>query len=583
MSAQPSAFRLAARLAPAVRALPEVVSATKFADRLDAALERAARAGTSTSDTIVQAQPATVRTALTAAMATTQLHTQSRIAAHGAYGYYTIGPCGEELLSTLALASRPTDPAALHYRHLSTLIARQLQRGTDLSDVLLDRARGYTTTTSDPVTGGVHCSLGGDPRYDFLVTSTLASQGPQAVGRALAIAHLPQSRWPADSISIVSCGDGSVNNSEWLSAVNAAELIVHRRRACPTLFVITDNGLSISLRTLGWTRKWAEQRLGMRLIHADGASLPSLLQATEDAAEYVRTTRAPATLLIGNLPRRFGHAATDRQLAYLSEDEVAAHEARDTVADAAALAIMAGVVPSRDALLEENEEIGERAAAAFAAARSEPREMTVASLISRTAPPRTARPPQSVTPATSSPSPPVRETKSKWEMRPLMTRALADEMECDDRLVYIGEDVEHGGYYRVTEGLRARFGRRRIFDWPPDEASLIGAGIGVAQAGKVPLVEVPYASYLSCGYNQFVEAAFLHWLVSPPRQHPVSYTCTYHPILYLHLPSYPLPAPTILSSSCTYHPAFLHWLVCADPITAIRLPWREWDAQDTPP
>ena len=32
------------------------------------------------------------------------------------------------------------------------------------------------------------------------------------------------------------------------------------------------------------------------------------------------------------------------------------------------------------------------------------------------------------------------------------------------------------------------------------------------QAGFLPLVELPYAAYLSCGYNQFVEACFLHWL-----------------------------------------------------------------------
>ena len=67
------------------------------------------------------------------------------------------------------------------------------------------------------------------------------------------------------------------------------------------------------------------------------------------------------------------------------------------------------------------------------------------------------------------------EGKTRWEMRSLMTRALSDALAADARLIYLGEDVEHGGYYRVTEGLRARFGRRRIFDWPPDEASLVGA------------------------------------------------------------------------------------------------------------
>lgn len=248
-----SSFRLASRLEPAVRALPEVVSATQFADRLDAALEAVARSPSAADAETLRSRPQVTETAITAALATTHLHTQSRIAAHGGYGFYTIGPCGEELLSTLGLAARPTDPAALHYRHLGALVARQLQRGVPLPDLLLERARGYTTSTSDPVTGGAHCSLGGDFRYDFLVTSTLASQGPQAVGRALALAHLPQDAWPSDAISVVSCGDGSVNNSEWLSALNAAEYVAHRRRACPILFVVTDNGLSISLKTAGWT------------------------------------------------------------------------------------------------------------------------------------------------------------------------------------------------------------------------------------------------------------------------------------------------------------------------------------------
>ena len=54
-----------------------------------------------------------------------------------------------------------------------------------LEQLLLERARGFVVSLRDGVTGGVHCSLGGGPR-DFLVTSTLASQAPPALGRALA-------------------------------------------------------------------------------------------------------------------------------------------------------------------------------------------------------------------------------------------------------------------------------------------------------------------------------------------------------------------------------------------------------------
>jgi len=78
-------------------------------------------------------------------------------------------------------------------------------------------------------------------------------------------------------------------------------------------------------------------------------------------------------------------------------------------------------------------------------------------------------------------------------------------------LVYIGEDVEHGGYYLVTEGLVAKY-PLRVIDFPPDETSLIGAGVGFAHAGLLPIVEIPYAKYLDCGADMFAEMAVMNWL-----------------------------------------------------------------------
>lgn len=60
------------------------------------------------------------------------------------------------------------------------------------------------------------------------------------------------------------------------------------------------------------------------------------------------------------------------------------------------------------------------------------------------------------------------------------------------QLVYIGEDVEHGGYYLVTEGLASKH-KIRVRDFPPDETTLIGAGQGFSQVGLCPIVEIPYA------------------------------------------------------------------------------------------
>lgn len=100
-----------------VLALPEVVSATSFTERLVAALNagRPLPADLAT----LQEQPELVRRALTAAMATTHLHTQCRIAAYSGNGFYTIGPCGAVGARSGAAADRPCgfalSPPGLHY------------------------------------------------------------------------------------------------------------------------------------------------------------------------------------------------------------------------------------------------------------------------------------------------------------------------------------------------------------------------------------------------------------------------------------------------------------------------------------
>lgn len=63
----------------------------------------------------------------------------------------------------------------------------------------------------------------------------------------------------------------------------------------------------------------------------------------------------------------------------------------------------------------------------------------------------------------------------------------------------------------VTDGLAAKY-PLRVRDFPPDETSLVGAGIGYSQAGLVPIVELPYCKYLDCAYDLFNEAIIANWL-----------------------------------------------------------------------
>ena len=470
-------------------------------------------------------------TALTAGLLTFALHVESRISSALGEGFYTIGPCGEEPLAAVGLALRPTDPCALHYRHLATSLARGLAAGRSVRDLSLDRARGYTVSSMDPVGGGAHCLLGGGDT-DFLVTSTLASQAPPAVGRALGgrLAHLlggdaaAQCAFPADFVSYVSLGDGSVNNAHFLSAVNLAEYTRHRGFKCPVVFGVSDNDRCISLRGHGWLPNFLKQRLGMPVFRCDGNDPAAVFAATSDAAAYSRSRGAPTTVVFEGLSRRFGHAATDRQDAYLDRAEIAAAAEHSALAGMCAQYVAhPGTTGDHASVARRFRDILNVVQDCFSEAAAEPKLASRDELVARNSAPvvpvkAAAEAPTRAGLASASKANGSSGKKNKTVvMRKNMTRLLeevlsgkADSSPQKD-VVYIGEDVEHGGYYLVSQGLKRKF-PSRVADFPPDETGLVGAAIGYAQAGLVPICEIPYAKYLDCGGDMFFEAAVMNWL-----------------------------------------------------------------------
>jgi 2-oxoisovalerate dehydrogenase E1 component len=574
-----------------VDALLEVVELANFEQRLSSgALTAAAGAPLSLEDAGIDA--ATFDLALRAGFATLALHSEARVASLLGHGFYTIGPCGEELLAAVGLTLRADDAMALHYRHLATQIARQLRDGRSMEDVLLDRARGYVVSASDPVTGGAHCAVGGGAS-DFIVTSTLASQAPPAVGRALgnSVAHalnVPSAAFPKNFVSYVSLGDGSVNNGHFLSAANLAEYAKHRKYKCPVVFGVSDNNLCISLRGHDWLKKFAAQRLGgMETFACDGSNLLDVFRATKAATERARRRREPVALLFHNMPRRFGHAATDRQSAYLTSEEIAQQAERNPLESACLDAVRLGVAPSLEALRETMRETRELVKAAFACAAEEPKITSREAMMEIVSQPLAPLPPPLpvAAPAPAAAGEGAKQKKPKTAKRAVMRKHMtqvfgealaldervvyvgegasdrfvcvlifffllfADTLFCCSPVVYVGEDVEHGGYYLVTDGLAKKcvaFALRgrapilclvcaaltllfpppppspppppplryphRVRDFPPDETTLVGAAIGFSQAGLVPVLEIPYAKYLDCGADMFGEACIMQWL-----------------------------------------------------------------------
>jgi len=89
-----------------------------------------------------------------------------------------------------------------------------------------------------------------------------------------------------------------------------------------------------------------------------------------------------------------------------------------------------------------------------------------------------------------------------------ISQALDEEMSQDESVFLLGEDIgPYGGAFRVTEGFQDKYGEWRILDTTLYESGIVGAAIGAAMMGMRPVVEMQFADFISCAFDQITEVA----------------------------------------------------------------------------
>ena len=82
---------------------------------------------------------------------------------------------------------------------------------------------------------------------------------------------------------------------------------------------------------------------------------------------------------------------------------------------------------------------------------------------------------------------------------------LRQAMEADERVLVMGQDIaEYGGVFKVTQGFVEQFGKDRVRNTPIIESGALGCAMGLALEGFRPVVEMQYADFITCGFNQIV-------------------------------------------------------------------------------
>src|ERR1700739_1649653 len=100
---------------------------------------------------------------------------------------------------------------------------------------------------------------------------------------------------------------------------------------------------------------------------------------------------------------------------------------------------------------------------------------------------------------------PASDSKKPKRYIDAVSDGLKQAMQKHPNLILMGQDIaEYGGVFKVTEGFLNEFGKARVRNTPLCESAIIGAGFGLSINGYKAMVEMQFADFVTCGFNQII-------------------------------------------------------------------------------
>lgn len=394
------------------------------------------------------------------------------------------------------LALRPEDYVMSMHRNLGVFTSR----GVPLYPLfcqLLGKKDGFS--------GGRERSFhfGSMPHHFIGMISHLAAMLP--VGNGVALNHKLRQE-PAAVLAF--CGEGATSEGDFHEALNLAAVW-----ELPIIFLVENNGYALSTPTREQYRcarivdKAAGYGMESRL--ADGNNVGEMYDVVSRARKYVTEQQKPM-LIEAETFRMRGHEEASGT-AYVPDELMQEWAKKDPVLQMQGWLKDEGILD--DAL---NETLKTQTDAHFLPVLQKALDAALPSFDEAT---EYARVFAAYTPAARA----AENTSKEDAPRSLrfidgVKEALHYSMEQDESTLIMGQDIaEYGGVFKATQGFLDEFGRERVRNTPIIESGIIGAGIGLALTGWKPIIEMQFADFISCGFNQIINnVAKSHYRWSPP-------------------------------------------------------------------
>ncbi len=289
-------------------------------------------------------------------------------------------------------------------------------------------------------------------------------------------------------VAVCSIGDGAMTEGEVSEALQMAALHQY-----PILYLVQDNGWGISAQGSEMYAQNAAEFVkgfhGIEAISIDGTDFATAYATIEEVLGKIRKERRPF-LIHATVPLLNHHTSGVRKEWYRHDLE--SHEPHDPLPRLKDYLLANGVEEAEietlpDVVLAEVESELERAYAS-----EDPRPEDLHTHIF------------SPTPITAEEGERSPEGAQEVMMVDAALHAVDKIMEAHPEALLYGQDVggELGGVFREAALLAKKYGDKRVFNTPIQEAYIIGSTVGMSAMGCKPFVEIQFADYMWPGLNQ---------------------------------------------------------------------------------
>ncbi len=332
---------------------------------------------------------------------------------------------------------------------------------------------------------------------DYRLVGMISHLGPQlSLADGVALAHkLDREK----KVVVAFTGEGATSEGDFHEALNVAAVW-----DLPVIFVIENNGygLSTPVREQFRCANMADKGpgYGMPSKTIDGNNVLEVYRTVKEIAAQLREKPAPFLLECMTFRRRGHEEASGTK--YVPQDLMEHWEKKDPLENYESFLVEEKILSKRK--INDTRERIKREIEAHLEKAEQSAELVPAT---------TSEYADVYAPFAFIDHSPTSGSPRKMRFVDAVSDGLKLAMEKHDKLMLMGQDIaEYGGVFKITEGFVDRFGNDRVRNTPLCESAIIGVGLGLSLKGHKAMVEMQFADFVTCGFNQIVNnLAKLHY------------------------------------------------------------------------